>query len=414
MKLGLLTQWYAPEPGPAALPAELARGLAARGHDVTVLTGFPNYPTGRLPDGWTMQRARTEVEDGVNVRRVALYANHDQSGTKRLLNYGTFGASATVNGFRALADCDAIWVNYSPVTIGLPMFVSRYLHKVPVMTHVLDLWPDTLMASGFLSGRPAKAAESLLNLWCGRMYAASSRVAYISPSVGEELQRRGVPREKLQYVPMWANESTFHTAGRSLREELGIPDSAVVLLYAGTMGGAQGLDSLIRATAEFDRSRLVLLMAGSGTHEDGLRSLTLQLGADSVQFLGRRPPEEMPDLYATADICYASLNDHPLARMTMPSKIQATLASGRALLVAARGDAREVALTSGAGFGAEPEDVASLAAALRDVLDEGRSVLARRGEAARDYYQSTFSLETGVSRVEDALSHAARSRGDRS
>ena len=203
-------------------------------------------------------------------------------------------------------------------------------------------------------------------------------------------------------------------SGRSLREELDVPASAVVLLYAGTMGGAQGLDSLVRAAAEFDRSRLVLLMAGSGTHEDGLRALTKRLRADSVQFLGRRPPEEMPDLYATSDICYASLNDHPLARMTMPSKIQATLASGKPLLVAARGDAREVALSSGAGFGSEPENVSSLVAALREILAEGRPALSRRGVTAREFYQSTFSLETGVSRVEDALSHAVRSRGDRS
>lgn len=413
MKIGMLTQWYAPEPGPASLPAELAQGLVRRGHDVTVLTGFPNYPQGKLPPGWTMSRTRTEVEDGVRVHRVALYANHDQSGTKRLLSYASFGASALVNGFKALADCDVVWVNYSPVTIGVPMFATRYLHRVPVVTHVLDLWPDTLMASGFLRGAPARASEKLLNLWCGRMYAASSKVAYISPSVGDELQQRGVVPEKLEYIPMWANESMFHTAGTSLREELNLPQSAVVLLYAGTMGGAQGLDSLIRATAKIDRSDLVLLMAGSGTHEEGLRTLTDELGAQNISFLGRRPPEQMPDLYATADISYVSLNDHPLARMTMPSKIQATLASGRALLIAARGDARDVVLSSGAGFGADPEDEASIAQSLRTVISAGRRELERRGAIARKYYDNTFSLETAVSRVEDSLIHAARPQGVR-
>lgn len=413
MKIGMLTQWYAPEPGPAALPAELARGLASRGHEVTVLTGFPNYPTGKLPDGWTMSRTRTEVEDGVTVRRVALYANHDQSGAKRLLNYGSFGASALVNGFAALADCDAVWVNYSPVTIGLPMFATRYLHRVPVVTHVLDLWPDTLMASGFLQGAPASAADKVLGFWCNRMYAASSKVVYISPSVGQELDRRGVRSEKLEYIPMWANESMFHTDGRSLRQVMGLSESAVVLLYAGTMGGAQGLESLLRAVAQFSSSELILLMAGSGTHEGALRDLSETLGARNIRFLGRRPPEEMPDLYATADISYASLNDHPLARMTMPSKIQATLASGRPLLIAARGDARDVALSSGAGFGADPEDENSIAEALRSIISAGRTDLGRRGEIARQFYLNNFSLETGVSRVEDSLIHAARPRGAR-
>ena len=409
----MLTQWYAPEPGPASLPAELAQGLARRGHEVTVLTGFPNYPQGKLPSGWMMSRHRAEVEDGVRVHRVALYANHDQSGTKRLLNYASFGASALVNGFAALAECDVVWVNYSPVTIGVPMFATRYLHRVPVVTHVLDLWPDTLMASGFLRGTPARAAEKVLNVWCGRMYAASSQVAFISPSVGDELQRRGVAPGKLEYIPMWANENMFHPDGTSLRADLDLPESAVVLLYAGTMGGAQGLESLIRAAAGFDRSELALLMAGSGTHEGELRALTDELGARNIRFLGRRPPEEMPDLYATADVSYVSLNDHPLARMTMPSKIQATLASGRALLIAARGDARDVVLSSGAGFSADPEDEASIAEALRTVISAGREELERRGALARQYYDSTFSLETAVSRVEDSLIHAARSRGVR-
>ncbi|WP_246956586.1 glycosyltransferase family 4 protein [Brachybacterium sp. Marseille-Q7125] len=414
MKIGLLTQWYAPEPGPAALPADLAQGLAARGHDVKVLTGFPNYPSGKLAEGWSMRRSRVAVEDGVTVHRVALYPHHGASGAKRLLNYGSFGASALVNGFRSLSDCDAVWVNYSPVTIGVPMLACRYLQRVPMMTHVLDLWPDTLTASGFLSGRPASVAEAVLNRWCAQMYRASGSVAYISPSVGDVLRSRGVPAEKLEYIPMWANERVFHTAGRSQRDALGFPASAVVLLYAGTMGGAQGLGSLIQAASSFSTGQLVVLMAGSGTHEDELRDLASELGADNVRFLGRRPPEQMPDLYATADLSYVSLNDHPLARMTMPSKIQASMASGCALLVAARGDARSVVLDSGAGFAADPEDDASIAAALREAIEAGKPELARRGRQARQYYTDTFSLDAAVSRVEQVLTATARTRGARS
>ncbi|MGP9707028.1 glycosyltransferase family 4 protein [Brachybacterium sp. AOP24-D1-21] len=413
MKIGMLTQWYAPEPGPAALPTELAHGLAARGHDVTVLTGYPNYPTGRLPDGWTMKRTQVDHHDGVTVRRVALYPNHDQSGTKRLLNYASFGASATINGFRALANCDAIWVNYSPVTIGLPMLVTKYLHRVPTVTHVLDLWPDTLMASGFLSGRPGQFAERTLGWWCSRLYAASSSVAYISPSVGNALETRGVDRSKLEFIPMWANEQVFHSDGTSMRQELGIDNDAVVLLYAGTMGGAQGLSSLITAASRFSSSEVTVLLAGSGTHEEELRAQVEAAGATVVRFLGRRPQEQMSDLYATADISYVSLNDHPLARMTMPSKIQASLAAGRAILIAAQGDARKVVLDSGAGVAAKPDDPDSIEQALRSMLVNGRDGLARRGDLARDYYVNTFSLDAGVSRVEDALIRAAQLQGAR-
>lgn len=413
MRIGMLTQWYAPEPGPAALPAELARGLVARGHDVRVLTGFPNYPTGRLPDGWRMRRTRTAVEDGVRVQRVALYPNHDQSGAKRLLNYGSFASSALVNGFRSLASCDAVWVNYSPVTIALPMLATRYMHRVPMVTHVLDLWPDTLMASGFLNGRTARIADRTLSWWCSRIYAASDSVAYISPSVGDTLVDRGVPASKTEYIPMWANEQVFHGEGVSMREELGITSSAVVVLYAGTMGGAQGLEALITAAARFDPTRLVILMAGSGTHEAELREHARKLDARSVRFLGRLPQEKMPDLYATADCCFVSLNDHPLARMTMPSKIQASLAASKPIIIAATGDARDVVLESGAGFSSEPEDADSIATALQDSLNNGRPGLKQRSILARRYYDTTFSLATGVARVENLLERASRHEGER-
>ena len=115
MRIGLLTQWYDPEPGPARLPGVLARGLAARGHQVSVLTGFPNYPTGELPPGWSMSRMRRQVEDGVSVTRVALYPSHDASAARRMANYGSFGASTLVNGMSALRGADVCWVNYSPI-----------------------------------------------------------------------------------------------------------------------------------------------------------------------------------------------------------------------------------------------------------------------------------------------------------
>jgi colanic acid biosynthesis glycosyl transferase WcaI len=139
MRVGLLTQFYDPEPGPAALPGVLARGLVARGHEVQVLTGFPNYPEGVIAPGYRMQRVLDEVLDGVNVRRVALYANHDASAMRRITNYASFGASALASGLGVLRGLDALWVNYSPITVAWPMWAARYGLKIPQVAHVLDL-----------------------------------------------------------------------------------------------------------------------------------------------------------------------------------------------------------------------------------------------------------------------------------
>ena len=203
MRVGLLTQYYDPEPGPAALPGVLARGLTARGHEVQVLTGFPNYPTGVIAPGYRMQRVQNEVLDGVKVRRVGLYANHEASPIRRVANYASFGASAVASGLSALRGLDALWVNYSPITVAWPMWAARYGLKIPQVAHVLDLWPDTLLASGFVRNGPAyRLANAGLNAWCSGMVRAADSVAYISPRAGAMLQKNGVHERNLHSVHM--------------------------------------------------------------------------------------------------------------------------------------------------------------------------------------------------------------------
>lgn len=408
MRVGLLTQWYDPEPGPAALPAVLARGLAERGHDVQVVTGFPNYPTGKLAPGYRMSRRLDERLDGVDVRRVALYPNHNGSAVRRVANYASFGLSAATSGLGALRDVDALWVNYSPITVAWPMWAARYGFKVPAVVHVLDLWPDTMLVGGFACGSSAyRATEKSLNAWCNAMYRAASSVAYVSPGVGDVLQRRGVGPEKLAYVPMWADEDVFRPSVVDLRRELGIPDDAIVMLYAGALGEAQGLTTLIEACAKIDDPRFRCLIAGSGNSETTLRGRADELDATNVRFLGRLPQEQMTALMATGDINYVGLKPNALSPITMPSKTQAGLAAGRPLVVAADGDVAAVIHESGAGFTADPRDPGDIVAAIRDACALGRDGLQQMGTLARNYYARTFSVDHGVRRIESLLERAA-------
>ncbi|MBN1173795.1 MAG: glycosyltransferase family 4 protein [Micromonosporaceae bacterium] len=411
MRVGLLTQWYDPEPGPAALPGVLARGLVARGHEVRVLTGFPNYPTGVVSPGYTIRRRRDEKRDGVLVRRVALYPNHDASAVRRLANYASFGASAVASGLGVLRGLDACWVNYSPITVAWPMWAARFGLRIPQVVHVLDLWPDTLLAGGFAKdSRLYRVAESGLRAWCQGMYRAASSVAFISPGVGPVLARRGVPEGKLHYVPMWADETVFRPSGDDLRAELDIPEHAIVLLYAGALGQAQGLSTLINACARVTDRRLLCLIAGSGICEGSLRSQAETAGATNVRFLGRLPQERMTSLMATGDLNYVGLRQHWLSGCTMPSKTQAAFAAGRALLVAAEGDVASVVRESQAGFTAAPGDLDAVVAAITSACDLGRAGLHAMGRRARDYYQRTFSASTGIARIESLLERAAETR----
>ncbi|MBE7324820.1 glycosyltransferase family 4 protein [Nocardioides sp. Y6] len=404
MKIGLLTQWYAPEPGPASLPTGLAEGLAARGHEVTVLTGFPNYPHGRIAEGWKQQRRLDSQVNGVHVRRVALYPNHDQSALRRVANYASFAASARMSGLDAMADVDALWVNYSPVTVAWPM-LALHRRGIPSVVHVLDLWPDTVLASG-LGGGVGRIAERPLTALCDRMYDAGSVVAYISPGVGDVLASRGVPRDKLAYAPMWADEQVHQPQPRATARGWDVADDTLTVAYAGTLGGAQDLETLIDACARVTDLDLMCLVAGSGTHEDELRERARRVGASNVRFVGRLDADGMARLNATADVHYVGLNDHPLAATTMPSKVQAVLASGRPIVGALVGDAADVVRQSG-GAAVAPGDVDGLARHLRELSGQGREEAARRGVLARDFYEREFSFDTGASRVEDLLVKAA-------
>lgn len=402
MKVGILTQWYDPEPGPAALPGVLARELVRRGHDVTVLTGFPNYPSGTLAEGYTLAPRMEEEIDGVRVVRTYLHPDHGTGMLGRLLNYGSFAASSALLGTGALRDRDVVWVNYSPITVAAPMLLTKALHRVPMVCEVADLWPDTLLVSGFgPDGKIRRAVGAVLDRWVGAMYRASEAVVHISPSVGAVLRERGVGSDRIEFIPKPGNEAVFDAAGTSRRAELGIGEDTVVLLYAGSMGAAQGLDTLVEAIDDVDPERLVCLMAGGGTLEDDLRAKAE--GVAAMRFIGRVPAEEMPDLMATADVAYISLVEDPLTPLTLPSKTQATMAAGLPALVAASGDVVDVVESAGAGIGVDQADPASIRAGLEALIREGRDGLGAWGRRARAAYEERFSVRTTTDRIEQLL-----------
>lgn len=406
MKIGMITQWYDPEPGPAALPGVLARELVRRGHEVTVVTGFPNYPTGDLTEGYRIRPRMTQTLDGVRVVRTALYPDHGGSAVGRLLNYGSFALSSAVFGVPALKGVQVVWVNYSPITVALPMFLARALHRVPMVCEVADLWPDTLLVSGFSpKGVVGRAVAKGLAVWTGAMYRASDAVVHIAPSVGALLRQRGVGADRTVYIPKPGNEAVFERSGADRRAEWGIPDDAVVLLYAGSMGVAQGLDTLMSAMDGVDSNRLVCLMAGGGTQEGDLRAVARNNSA--VRFLGRLPQEQMPDLMATADVAYISLVEDPLTPLTLPSKTQATMAAGLPALVAASGDVVDVIEQARAGFAVDQADPADIRRGIDRLVDLGRSGLRPYGSSARDAYERQFSVRATTEKAEQLLATVA-------
>lgn len=409
MKIALLSQWFDPEPGPAAVPGVLARGLAGRGHAVRVLTGFPNYPVGEVYPGFRQRLDHVETPSpGVEVRRVPLYPSHDANALKRVANYASFAASADLWATRHLGAADAAWVYNSPAPVGS---VARRLSRragVPFLLHVMDVWPDSVLQSGMLThGAPRRVAERGLTRMVQDTYAAAAAIAVTSPGQLALLASRGVPEEKLHHVPVWADEELFfpRPADRTLLPEAA-RDASLVVMYAGAMGHVQKLDTAVRAAAAARDSGVHLVMVGSGIAADGLHGLAQELGADNVHFTGPRPSGEMGDLTAAADLQLVALADTPLLRVTMPSKVQSIMASGRPILASCVGDAADVTERAGAGVAVSPGDEAEMTAVLQDLATRP-DLLRAWGASGRRYYEDTASRARAVTSVEDILSGIA-------
>jgi len=266
----MLTQWFDPEPGPAAVPGVLARGLAGRGHGVRVLTGFPNYPRGTVYDGYRQRVRHVETPSpGVEVRRVPLYPSHDGSAVRRAVNYLSFAGSAATQVSSYLGAADAVWVYNSPATTSAVARPLERRRKRPYLLHVRDVWPDSVLGSNMLrTGLAHRMADGALTRLVSRTYDAASIIAVTSPGQLDLLRSRGVPREKLRYVPVWADEDIFYPrpTDRSLLPEEA-SDASLILMYAGAMGHVQNLETAIRAVAAAEDLDVHLVLVGGGVLE---------------------------------------------------------------------------------------------------------------------------------------------------
>ena len=404
MRIGLLSQWYEPEP--QTIPRVLARELKRRQHSVKVLTGFPNYPSGRLFDGYQMSWRRDELVSGVPVRRVALFPSHGKSKTGRLANYGSFAATASLWGVGWFKDVQALWVYNSPPTVGLPTWLAKARYRPRVVLHIMDLWPESLTASG-LDGAFLKWSwlERALDRWLSMTYAGADAIACTSRSQIDLLARRGVPGDKLSYAPIWVDESIFLPTQRDeqLAEQLGVKGKTV-LLYAGAIGEPQGLEVLVAACDRLrDEPDFHCLIAGSGTAQDRLRKEAVDKRLTNISFLGQWPISDMTRLMSIGDFHLVSLRANSLAGLAMPSKLPATLACAKPVIVAASGEAVDVVSRSKAGWSCRPGDISQLEAVIRSALAVSNSEREEMGRRGREVYEAEFALETGVQRIEELL-----------
>lgn len=408
----MISQWYDPEVGSAAQSGIIARSLCELGHRVEIVTGLPNYPSGRLYPGYRPAIYQNEVLDGMMVHRAPLYPSHDSNSLRRSVNYLSFAAAASVVANLKMSKVDACLVHATPATAAIPAMIRRLLQRTPFVVHVHDLWPDSVLSSGFLSRRGSAVASWPLSTFCAAMYRSAHAVAITSPGMREKLVSRGVPDSKIHFVPNWADESIFRptTASAELRRSLDVGDRTVVM-YAGNLGEYQDLEALVEAANRLkDRKDVLFLIVGDGVKRAELQTLADEAKLTNLRFLGPRPLAEMPDLISLSDLQVVSLKSLEIFETTLPSKLVSVMASARPILAALTGDAGRLVQESGAGYVVSPGDPRSLAAAIEDFAGLRREDRERMGRAGYDYYQANLARSTVAVRLADMLTAAAASR----
>ncbi len=405
MRVLFLTQWYQPEPFFKGLP--FAKALVERGHDVEVLTGFPNYPGGKIYPGYSVRPWQREMMEGIPVIRVALYPSHNSSGVERIANYVSFGISALFAGPWLVKRPDVIYV-YNLVTLGWAAYFLRALYGCKVIYDVLDLWPESVANSGMMRN---PWALRLLEWWCHRVYRAADRITVLSPGFRQALVDRGMEPGRIEVIYNWCDEVVLGREERdeALVRELGLQDTFNIM-FAGTMGIMQGLDTVLDA-ARLCRDRVPsarFVLVGGGIDCARLQLRVQSEGLANVIFMPPQPPADMGRIYGLAHALLVHLKDDPLFRITIPSKTQACMAAGIPIIMAMRGDAADLVRQSGGGVVCDPENPEAVVVAVEALIALSETERYNMGRLGQQYYQENLSFNHGVGRFLQTMDACAK------
>ncbi|MEG0197943.1 MAG: glycosyltransferase family 4 protein [Acinetobacter sp.] len=392
MKILLLTQWFDPEPTFKGLA--FARELQQQGHQVQVLTGFPNYPGGKIYDGYKLKLYQREQIDGISVLRVALYPNHDSSALKRILNYISFAFMAMLFGIFATKKADVIYAYHPPLTVGLAAILIKLFRRTPVVYDVQDMWPDTLKATGMLNN------QRILNIVgrvCQLVYYFVDHIVVLCPGFKKLLNERGISDDKVSVIYNWCDENSLTQAQPIKSEYQQLLQGRFNILFAGNMGKAQSLDTILDVSTELrSESKIQFVFVGGGTETERLKQRVLDENIENIVFIPRMPMSEIGGVLEHADVLLVHLKRDPLFEITVPSKTQAYMAMGKPLLMAVSGDAADIVQKAKCGRIALSEDIESIKKAILEIYHLSTDEQCQLGLNAKQFYDENLSLSRGT------------------
>ncbi len=385
----IVSQYYWPEDFRIN---DLANGLVARGHQVTVLTGLPNYPSGTFQKGYGMRGPWTQYHANVKIIRAPMFPRGNKSKFSLVANYASIALCASIVAlFRCRRRFDAIFVYHvSPVTVGFPAIIAKKSSGAPLFFWALDLWPESLSASGMIK---SEFANSVARLMARIVYAHSDVILAPSRSYFDSIRNTAQQDRDIRYFPQWAGEASAEQQKTGVAASL-MPRGFKVM-FTGNIGASQDFETIL-AAAELlkDCGDISWVIVGDGHRLAWLRAEVERRGlSQTFHCLGRFSSASMPEFFVEADVLLATLKDEPVFALTVPAKIQSYLAAGRPIITAINGEVVRIMSEAKAGVAVPAGDAIALSVAVRQLADTPLSEREAMGERGRAYFHDSYDRD---------------------
>ncbi len=398
MRILIVSQYFWPE---NFRVNDLSTGLVQRGHQVTILTGIPNYPDGKFYAGYNFFKNTRQNYCGAQVIRVPLIPRGKGGNLDLILNYLSFVIFGTLFApFVCRQKYDAIFVfGISPILMAIPAIFLKKIRKVPLILYVLDLWPESISAVGAIkSSFFLNVVKKIVYF----IYKHCDRILVSSPGFVGRIKEMGIDESKINYWPQWAEDNYKIVAVNENSAESREMPSGFRIMFAGNIGAAQGFKTIIEAADKLkNHLNIHWVIIGDGRMklwvEDQVRLRKLE---NTVHLLGQRPVGTMSSYFALADVLLVSLKKDPIFALTLPAKIQSYMACGRPILACLDGEGAKVIQESGAGFSCSTDDYELLSECVLKMFNLTDTERKEAGLRGRAYFEKYFTRDILLSRFE--------------
>lgn len=411
MRVIYLCQHFPPETGaPQIRVYEVSKELIKRGHQVEVLTAFPHHPKGVIPEEYRGMFYLFEDWDGIPVHRSWIYPSPKGSFWKRLASYFSFTFSAFYSIFKS-KPTDVIICNSPPLFLGITGYLGAKIKRAKFIFNVADIWPESAVELGILKNKVfIRMAEWLENF----LYKKSWKIATATEGIKEYMIRKGKNEKDVFLLPNGVNTDTFHPMpkDKDLLKEIGI-ENKKVFMYAGTLGYAQGLDSVLRAAALLKEREpdAHFLFVGDGQEREKLLKLKEDLKLDNVTFYGSVPVSEMPRMFSIADFSIVSLRNIELFKGARPSKIFPAISTGTPVLYCGDGESAAILEEYQCGKIAPPENPEGIASAVSELMKISENEYEQMCQNGRKLAVEQYSWKSIVDDLLVHIQEAQKARG---